>query len=468
MVKRFLIIFTLLWATVAQAAPTISSITGTMTHGAIGIAVSGAGFGTKAVAAPKVFENFDSNDSGRQNGDTIHGKTCSNYGAWLNATYRAIPTYTTANQRSANSTLSSYVHMVANNVASNAGHMYVQFAATHQPTVLVSWWMRLSASGITGSGNIKLTRIIDNSGQTGDNSAAWADAYSPPQAYCCIVSYDGDADPLQLWPSNGHATLNYTQPIDTWYQVIVMKKASSDGLSDGSERIYINGVELENTTVAPNWHNQQIGGTGNAWERMLFNDYIANYTAGDFYIQVDDVYIDTTWQSVWIGDAATWADCTHREVQIPTAWADDGITLTANQGSFDTLVGKYLYAMDNAGLVNSDGYPIPAAQGDPPTVYVTYPDIWTHKFVSGIGKLIANPFAATDTTISSIQFQVNGVAYGDPVAGNPLNGAPHTININWEAQSGWQFDITAVATQSDSQTATSAAVRVQKLTPIRW
>ena len=72
---------------------------------------------------------------------------------------------------------------------------------------------------------------------------------------------------------------------------------------------------------------------------------------------VDDVYIDTTWARVLLGDAADPDECTVLEPQPPTSWSDGSITVTVNLGglSGDTA---YLFVYDADGNVNSPGFPV--------------------------------------------------------------------------------------------------------------
>jgi len=65
-----------------------------------------------------------------------------------------------------------------------------------------------------------------------------------------------------------------------------------------------------------------------------------------------DIYIDTTWQRVVIGDNQTYTNCTKREVQIPTAWATGEIAITVNQASFSSGTA-YLFVVDSDGSVSS-------------------------------------------------------------------------------------------------------------------
>ena len=50
-------------------------------------------------------------------------------------------------------------------------------------------------------------------------------------------------------------------------------------------------------------------------------------------VYVDDVYFDTTWARVEVGDAATYAASTHREIQIVTAWSDTAVSFTPRRGT---------------------------------------------------------------------------------------------------------------------------------------
>jgi hypothetical protein len=68
-----------------------------------------------------------------------------------------------------------------------------------------------------------------------------------------------------------------------------------------------------------------------------------------------DIYAAPTLARVEMGNAATYDACTHREVQIPTAWADTEITVTVNRGSFAADDEVYLFVVDDDGA-KSAGY----------------------------------------------------------------------------------------------------------------
>lgn len=72
---------------------------------------------------------------------------------------------------------------------------------------------------------------------------------------------------------------------------------------------------------------------------------------------VDDLYVDNTFARVEIGNNVNYDNCTHREIQIPTFWADGSITVTLNRGSFGPSDSVYLF-VTNSALQTTSGYPI--------------------------------------------------------------------------------------------------------------
>ncbi len=114
-------------------------------------------------------------------------------------------------------------------------------------------------------------------------------------------------------------------------------------------------------------------GDSSLLEYFMFGQSVAKPAyASESYI--DDVYVDNTRARVEIGDNAIFANCTHREIQIPSDWSDNGnpgeasITITLNRGSFDPCETYYLFIIDANGNINSTGYPIRfgTGAGEPP------------------------------------------------------------------------------------------------------
>jgi len=85
---------------------------------------------------------------------------------------------------------------------------------------------------------------------------------------------------------------------------------------------------------------------------QMFQGHVDNQTFAWF----DDVCILSSRARVEIGNAPTWDDCTHREIQRHTSWGST-ITVTVNAGTFTEGTVVYLYVVDSAG-VPSNGYPV--------------------------------------------------------------------------------------------------------------
>lgn len=342
--KTFLIWLCL--AGVAFSAPSVSSVT-SVTDGA-SATISGSSFGAEVTATPLVFDDFDSNDSGRQNTDTIYSKNCSGYGAWDDYYDDSIPTYTNTNQRTG-STLSSLHHLICNDGNNNHALIKTTFATDNQTGFLLSFWLFVEWDSMEGIGNIKAFRINDGDGE--DNpytSLQVSQKNGNPMTYWEMFNFIGTD--TATWPAEGDSTLNYNIVESTWNHYIIIFKAGTNGNADGTAIVWVNGQNLEDTDTMETFE------TADQYDRFTACYYCANYTAGNVYMQFDDVYIDTTPESVWIGNNSTWSTCTAREVQIQTARSDTEITITVNQGALTDTA--WVYVMDANGNVNSSGYQV--------------------------------------------------------------------------------------------------------------
>ena len=50
-----------------------------------------------------------------------------------------------------------------------------------------------------------------------------------------------------------------------------------------------------------------------------------------------------------MGDAPKYDDCTHREIQIPSAWSEASITVDVNVGKFTSGSFVYLFVIEEDG-----------------------------------------------------------------------------------------------------------------------
>lgn len=128
------------------------------------------------------------------------------------------------------------------------------------------------------------------------------------------------------------------------------RSSSGLGVADGVFKWTVDGdvkfsrsdiVTMKNTNTPKDEVWLGFGDTTSGW----------NYDgANDVYF--DDIYITPTFARIEIGNASTYAACTHREIQIPTAWTATSVTVTANTGSFTDAETVYLFVIDADGTAS--------------------------------------------------------------------------------------------------------------------
>lgn len=96
-----------------------------------------------------------------------------------------------------------------------------------------------------------------------------------------------------------------------------------------------------------------------------FVSYIKNLNGVDlngaeqsWSLQTDDHYVDFTPARIELGNAPTFSQSTHREIQLPIDWGNNEIELALNKGAFGAEDDLYLYVVNNDGSVNEQGYPL--------------------------------------------------------------------------------------------------------------
>ncbi len=88
----------------------------------------------------------------------------------------------------------------------------------------------------------------------------------------------------------------------------------------------------------------------------IVNSQVSNGAQPGSNMYYDSLYIDDTWHRVIICSGATFATCSDREIQIPTAWVDNELTVELHLGGLDTSTSLYLYVVSADGLENPDGF----------------------------------------------------------------------------------------------------------------
>lgn len=332
-------------------AQSISSIEGTILHDE-SIVITGSSFGSKSPAAPIKFDDFD---------DGTDGQAVSTGGYWTVSGTGDID-YEIDNQRHTNSTNNVINRLVP---GTNDGYMYANTWDNTKKKLFVSWWCKITMVSMDASDNwqLKLWRFSEGSAHadwpTWNHQTWWNTAgTSTSSDYCEWAGSD-------TW--NGSGSLNVD--VDKWMRFHSYIEESDQNTANGN--VYVYNYLDDNSSGSSIGTNKETVGT--AWPNylqyvkfgyLITNNINAGHTAHTFW---DDVYIDSTWARVEIGDNSVYANCKHREIQIPSAWAAGEITVTVNQGSFITDDTVYLFVIDADGTASS-GYTLTVGgtpAGDP-------------------------------------------------------------------------------------------------------
>ena len=160
---------------------------------------------------------------------------------------------------------------------------------------------------------------------------------------------------------------SFSPPAERWHtQEIIGKASSARDAKDGHLRLCVNGTEKASGSI--------MTCSAKAPARMTKN-YVVHGVAANRgrwrpewresnRLWVDDVYADTSWARVLIGDQPTHVGSRHWEIQIPQQWSNSEVIVQFNQGAFKDGQQVYLYVYNKDGVTNLRGHPIRIGSGD--------------------------------------------------------------------------------------------------------
>lgn len=310
--------------------------------GVSGTTISGSSFGTKTQAQPLSFDGFE---------DGVIDTT-PDIGTNWQSTYLTELT-TSGGVRHSGSSYHGGKNFTTDGTVGVTSNNSVLSEKWY-----VSWWWKVDSNWDWGDGtcgddqnqhlsNIKVFRVW-NPGAIDENfvvaTQGWGDT---------LISNNEYIGPSNVDYFEGNYQTNWTK--NTWHHFqFEYSENSAVGESDGIFRMWRDGVLVQETTDLETREDYSelkrvsLAGFYNSWGA---ND-LSNLP-DTFYI--DDIYVDTTWSRVEVGNNALYGSCTHREIQIPTSWSDTSITVSWNQGSFANNETCYLFVVDSDGTA-STGY----------------------------------------------------------------------------------------------------------------
>lgn len=337
MIRIFLLIF--LWALLAgtaYAAPGIVSYSGTIQDGE-SVTIFGSGFGNTLPTVYK-WDDFESHATGEDVGAGPGDISWSHTNAATN------PCQISSDSPRTGSTKHARANFYTSSIY--RGGLYFAYGGATPSPVYISWHWRY---------------IL-----TGSESDNWKPFWpvglgSTPNGPRVSICYGGECNVTIIADENKAYIERVFQGAPTknnWVRYDFYGEQSTPNTSDGTIilRRQTSTSSKMIDVFAFDGNVKTRGDTSN-WDRSFFGDYADAGSGVEIDIDFDDVYIANSRARIEIGNDPVFTDCTHAEIQIPTAWTSSEITFTVNRGSFAADDTAYLFVIDEDGGV-SDGYEI--------------------------------------------------------------------------------------------------------------
>lgn len=326
--------------TPAEAAPEISGTTGTATHGSA-MTITGSAFGT-GDTTPLVWDDFESGTAGQKL------PASPKVGTWALSS-QTVPQYS-----------SSYAHSGSKasygSMAAGGGNLYSSVQVPSGSGVLTetyyyaSWWGYYHANCST-KGQIKLIQFWGTY-QINDYNPGF---FHGPGSSTYIALENSGFSELE-WLSDTKS--------DVWVQYQLVLKQSDANVANGIVRIYRDGALIYNKTNVKTRER-----SGEYWQMLIPHYGMTNQSgcADTRFVAMDDLYMNNSWARVVLGNASTYAASTTFDLQpvdwTNPQWSSTSIKIKFNQGDYNAGQTAYLYVVDAAGSVNSNGFPITINSG---------------------------------------------------------------------------------------------------------
>jgi hypothetical protein len=333
-----------------QSAPTVGSVSGNVAHDG-SVVVSGSSFGSKPAAAPVKFDNFQNLAVGQN----------LNANGWKTAGYHP-PVAANSLLRQGTPFTKNAHAFFESNISFSAGGDSSNFYLTDLNTTkyYLDFWHYITTDSDPQPENIKPWRLH----QANAGAPNIYFGFAGPSAGDTVFGTDGtDSNVSGYFGSNDNGVaipLTGSDWYNNWQHMLVMIDVGTPGSPNGSVVAYVNGK------LRMNYNRNVIvlaGGYSNFPELWLGN-YVRSDPHGNTHAYWDSVYVDSSWARVEVGNAASYAACTHRETQIPTSWSGNSLSVRLNRGSFSSFNGTYLFVIDSTGNASA-GYPLSGSGGGP-------------------------------------------------------------------------------------------------------
>jgi hypothetical protein len=331
----------------AAQAQNITGVSDTFNHGAT-VVITGSSFGAKSTPGPVVWDNLE---DGSVN-------TTATIGTWDNVGAG------TGLLLSTESRHSNSHYCATHNYAGTGGDGCCGLFQGPDNVLGEYWygqyWFKLDNNWTWGTGgdhlnlaNVKIARLW-NAGNRLEDFAIATQGYAGGNLQYLTENIESD--------DGGYFDNTANWSLGVWHLFQFEYKESAQGVTDGIIHMWRDGILiLDDHSIRTREANNLL----KSFVGVGFYDSWADATTdrNDFYL--DDVYIDNTWARVELGNAPVYSRCTHREIQVPSAWSNTAISISANLGSFSSLAGTYLFVVSPTGTA-SPGFALGGDDPGPP------------------------------------------------------------------------------------------------------
>jgi hypothetical protein len=331
----------------AQAAPDITRVLGPVKDG-LPATVEGRGFGQKVPAAPLRYDNFENGTIGQPlTSQASGGWSTWNVGGGVGPIYNGDRTRVPGEK----------VVLQDYSIGYNKGIALWDIDARH--FYMSGWCYRDDYAGNAMTCNNQ--KLWGNFGHLENEVYApqsRLDTYwSNGSGHIYSSAQDGSTT-QNVWVGS----LPY---LNQWFR---MERFMHQGTPGGSDGFTWARANLQEVARAPASGTGMLVEAGDAeYNYWVLGHFFRKEDGANLRVYWGELYVDTTLARVEIGDAMNWDDCTHREIQIPSAWSDGAVTFTVNQGTFPIGSQVFVFVVDETGAP-SLGAPVTLAVADGPGV----------------------------------------------------------------------------------------------------
>ena len=325
----------------AIGQPEIQNLGGDFSHGG-SVTILGYGFGEKVPAAPLRYENFEDGTLGERL------KTQEN-GGYFTFDSALSPSYSEEIQRIPG-------EICAFQDFSETGNQTIGLKNTLDFTVDVD---TIYVSGWT------YRHDYENTAQYCENAKIWINVYGHREYGDYPYTSEYPQARLDSYYATTHAnfySLNEdgmsvdsdsefgeAKHFNEWFRMERYLEVGDPGVANGSTWMAYNGeIFAENSGM---YHT-----TSKTFKEVFVSHYwrinpYDNPELPQAHIKIywGELYMDNTQARVEIGDDVVFANCTHREIQIPHTWDSNQVGFTVNQGTFAGGENLFLFVIDENG-----------------------------------------------------------------------------------------------------------------------